>query len=73
MSQLIKIRSFLYRHEAEMAKELLEGQGIKVLLSIDDGGGTRPELAYSVGANLLVMEQDVQKAQDLLNHAFGED
>lgn len=56
-----------------MAKELLEDQGIKVLLSIDDGGGTRPELAYSVGVNLLVMEEDVQKAQYLLNHAFGED
>lgn len=56
-----------------MAKELLEGQGIKVLLSIDDGGGTRPELPYSVGANILVMEEDVQKAQDLINHTFGED
>ena len=73
MSQLIKIRRFLYRHEAEMAKELLEGQGIKVLLNIDDGGGTRPQLAYSGGAALLVMEEDVQKARDLLNNAFGED
>ena len=56
-----------------MAKELLEGQGIKVMLSIDDGGGTRPELAYSIGANLLVLKQDAKKARALLNSAFGED
>ena len=73
MSQLTLIRTFLYRHEAEMAKELLEGQGIKVMLSIDDGGGTRPELAYSIGANLLVLKQDAKKARALLNSAFGED
>ena len=73
MSQLIKIRIFLYRHEAEMAKELLERQGIKVLLNMDDCGGTRPHLAYSGGAALLVMEEDVQKARELLNNAYGED
>lgn len=73
MSRLTQIRTFLYRHEAEMAKELLEGQGIKVLLSIDDAGGTRPQLAYSGGAVILVMEEDAQRARDLLNHAFGEE
>jgi hypothetical protein len=73
MSQLTEIRTFLYRHDAEMAKELLEGQGIEVLLSIDDAGGTRPQLAYSGGAALLVKEEDSQKARDLLNQAFGEE
>lgn len=73
MSQLTKISTFLYRHEAEMEKELLERQGIKVLLSIDDAGGTRPQLAYSGGAALLVMEENVQKARAFLDDAFGED
>jgi hypothetical protein len=71
MTLLTKIRTFLYRHEAEMAKELLENEGIEVLISSDDHGGIRPSLAYAGGVDLLIKEEDVPQATDLLNNAFG--
>ena len=69
---LTRIRTFLYRHEAEMAKELLEQSGIEVMISSDDHGGVRPSLAYAGGVDLLIKKEDVSKATELLNNAFGE-
>ena len=69
---LIRIRTFLYRHEAEMAKELLGGEGIEVLISSDDHGGIRPSLAFAGGVDLLVEEEDIPKAKGLLDKTFGE-
>ncbi len=72
MTMLTKVRTFLYRHEAEMAKELLEKEGIEVLISSDDHGGIRPSLAYAGGVDLLVKKEDASQAKELLNNAFGE-
>jgi len=72
MLKLIKVRSFLYRHEAEMAKELLETEGVEVMISSDDHGGVRPSLAYAAGVDLLVREEDVDRASELLEQTFGD-
>jgi hypothetical protein len=55
-----------------MARELLERQGIDVLISGDDASGVRPALAFAGGIELLVDEEDEPKARKLLTDAFGD-
>jgi hypothetical protein len=70
---LTRVRSFLYRHEAEMVKEILEDEGIHALISSDDQGGMRPSMAFAGGVHLFIKEEDVLKATELLNSVFGEE
>jgi hypothetical protein len=70
---LTKVRTFLYRHEAELAKEILENEGIQVLISSDDQGGMRPSMAFAGGVDLFIKEEDILKATELLNSVFGEE
>ena len=68
MSNLICIKTHNSRIEADLAKSVLEGSGIKAIISADDAGGYRPELALQRGARLLVREEDVERALDVLEH-----
>ncbi|MBP6945152.1 DUF2007 domain-containing protein [Patescibacteria group bacterium] len=67
-SNILTLKKFSTRLEAEMAKEVLESVGIKSFLSADDGGGMRPApFAYSMGVELIVREEDVQRAKEILD------
>jgi hypothetical protein len=44
MSDLIAVRAFATRAEAELAKDLLQTEGITSVLMSNDAGGARPEL-----------------------------
>lgn len=66
MSSLVCVAVFHDRMRAEMMRELLEGEGIPARLRIDDGGGLRPELAYTVGIRLEVGDENRQRALDML-------
>ena len=67
MVDLVNIKTFLYRHEAEMAKGLLAEENIEAMISADDLGGYRPHLAFGMrGVRLLVKKEDVQKAQEII-------
>ena len=57
---------FTDRMRAEMMRELLIGEGIPVLLRSDDGGGVRPELAFSRGVRLDVPDEDRERALEIL-------
>ena len=69
MSGLVCIRTFGGRLEAEIARGVLEANGIKVALSADDMGGIRPELSFSLGVRLLVMEESAEEALRVLDAA----
>jgi hypothetical protein len=67
MSDLIKIRTFLKKYEAELAKGLLAEQEIKSIISADDCGGYRPHLPLGMGGiQLLVKKEDAEKAKEIL-------
>ena len=70
MTRLIPIRTFASRSEAEIAQGLLASAGINASLSADDAGGAYP-FELSGGAQLLVNEDDVAAASELLNGVEG--
>jgi hypothetical protein len=68
------IRTFSDRGEAEIARSLLEAEGIDAAISADDMGGTTPPLDLSAGLQLVVSARDVEQARELLDETFsGED
>ena len=69
---LVVVRRFLYRYEAEFAKGLLSEKGIESIVSADDAGGMRPDIAFGrVAVYLLVKKDDFQRAQDALRVLGG--
>lgn len=67
MLDLICIKVFLNRFEAELAKNLLEDSGINSVISADDCGGLRPDIGFSTGnVSLLVGKDDYEKAKEIL-------
>lgn len=67
VEQFVVARMFTFRHEAEIARGMLEAEGIEAVIAADDCGGLRPFLgAASGGARLLVRRGDAEKARKLL-------
>ena len=67
MSELVCVETFPDRLEAEMAKTLLEANGINAAFSADDAGGMRPDLGFtSGGVKLFVLDENVERAVELL-------
>jgi hypothetical protein len=52
-----------------MAKGALEAAGIESAISADDAGGTRPHLWVGAGVPLLVRQEDVERAVEILETA----
>ncbi len=68
MSNLVCVKTFADRLQADMAKSLLEANGITASVSADDMGGMRPDLAFtSGGVKLFVLDDNAAKALALLN------
>jgi hypothetical protein len=65
LSRLVVIRTFTTRSDAEIAQGFLAAAGIASSLTSDDAGGAYP-FDLSGGAQLLVDEDDVQAASELL-------
>jgi hypothetical protein len=65
LSRLVSIATFATRSEAEVVQGLLESAGIASSLQADDAGGAYP-FVLSGGAELLVDEDDVEAASELL-------
>ena len=66
---LIDIKTFSSRHEAELAKGFLEANGVNAVVSGDDYGGIHPGLSFSTGVRLSVKEEDVEEAKNLFLEA----
>jgi hypothetical protein len=68
MSNLVCVKTFADHLQADMAKQLLEANGITASVSADDMGGMRPDLAFtSGGVKLFVLDDNADKALALLN------
>ncbi|MBD3308998.1 hypothetical protein GF339_21505 [candidate division KSB3 bacterium] len=61
----VAFKTYSTRYEAELAKSVLEANGVAAHIASDDAGGVRPELAFFRGVQLLVNEQDLQTAQQI--------
>jgi hypothetical protein len=67
-SNLVVVQTFGSGPEAALAKSALEDAGIDAMIQADTAGGMRPHLAWSGGGfKLLVREDDVLTAQDVLD------
>lgn len=67
MPNLVQIKAYVNRIEADTVKSFLESNGIKALVSGDDEGGMNPILLNATGgAKLLVRAEDKDEALRLL-------
>jgi len=67
MKDLVVLKTFLYRHEAEMTKNILAEEGIETIISADDLGTCRPHLTFGLGGvKLLVKKENLKKSQKIL-------
>ena len=67
-SNLVVVQSFGTRVEADIAQGILESSGIDAMIQADTAGGMRQHLAWSgLGFRVLVREEDVATARDILN------
>jgi len=61
------VKVYNYRHEAQLAVEILKSHDIEAVIQADDAGGMRPDLAmHTGGVRLYVNERDSQQARDIL-------
>jgi hypothetical protein len=66
-ANLVVVRAFGTRPEAEMAKGALESAGIDAMVQADSAGGMRPHLAWASGGfKVLVREEDAVEAREVL-------
>lgn len=67
MSDLVTIGNYFDRISAELAKGILDVDGIESYISADDAGGMRPSLLTGAGgAGLVVRAEDAVRATELL-------
>jgi Putative prokaryotic signal transducing protein len=64
-SELVPVKTFLSRAEADLAKSALEAAGIEALVRADDAGGMRPSL-WLGGVAVLVRQDDRDQAMKIL-------
>jgi hypothetical protein len=71
LEDLVTLRSFGDRMEAELAQQFLDAYGIRSMVQADDCGGMRPYLLLGFGgAQLRVLRKDVPEARELLDKSF---
>lgn len=66
VGDLIVAHVFAYRHEAELARGMLEAEGIEAVILADDCGGQRPLLGANTGIKLMVRRSHERQARKLL-------
>jgi hypothetical protein len=64
--ELVVVRTFFNRIDAELAKGALEAAEIDSMIGSDDMGGLRPHLSTSNGVRLLVRAEDAERADEVL-------
>ena len=67
MTDLVCIKVFTNRAQAEVVKTLLESHGIAAIVQADDCGGLRPHLVFGAGGvKVLVRKEDEAKVISIL-------
>lgn len=64
--ELVVVRTYASRHEAEVGRSMLEGHHVDAVISGDDAGGVQPPLGATTGVRLLVKRWDEHRARQLL-------
>lgn len=72
MSYRVVFREFSSRGEAEVTRELLVAAGIEATVISDDCGSVDPALQFGRGVFLLVSQDDVQRAELVVEEALDE-
>ena len=65
-SDIVEVAKFFNRVEAEIACARLRADDIAAYLKTDDAGGLHPELDFTRGIMLMVLEDDEETARVLL-------
>jgi hypothetical protein len=61
------VKVYNYRHEAQLAVEILKSHDIEAIIQADDAGGMRPDLImHTGGVKLYVDENDSERAREIL-------
>jgi len=71
MSKTVAIQSCASREEAELLKSMLEANGIHAMVDVDDYAGL--PLPTSGGVHLRVLEEDAERAQQILQESHETD
>jgi hypothetical protein len=72
MSELMVLRTYSYRHEAEVVRSVLEGHGIHAEVMSDDCGAFDPALGLVRGAHLMVSQGDADRADALVRQGLAD-
>ena len=65
--ELVVVKTFLTRMDADLARGALESAGIEAIVRPDDVGGTKPSL-WMGGVGLLVRAEDLNDAKQILGN-----
>jgi hypothetical protein len=71
MANLVAVAVFPARIEADLARGALDAAGIYAVVAADDAGQQNPGLDYSRGVAVMVRNEDVAAARDILKDATG--
>lgn len=71
MDELVCVATFTSRMDAELAQAVLESQGIRASVEVDDAGSMLPPLA-GAGAGVFVHAADESAAREALDGQTGE-
>jgi len=66
-SELVVVHTFGSQPEADLAVSALEAADIDAVIKEDSAGGMRPSLAWAGGYEVLVREEDLAAARDVLD------
>jgi hypothetical protein len=70
---MTRIERFASRADAELARTVLETNGIPAYVSGDDAGGLHPEIPYGIGGTAVVVPEDrYAEAIALLDEELGD-
>ena len=68
LADLVVVREFLNRFEADVAKSALDAAGINAIVLADDAGGMRPGMWMGSAVRLLVHAGDRERAMEILDN-----
>jgi hypothetical protein len=66
MQDWIQVATYLDRSTAEIARGLLESEGIASFIASDDMAGNRPHMSFGFGIRLMVDASQVEDARQIL-------
>jgi hypothetical protein len=66
MDELVTVVTYADVAEAELAKERLEGEGIRAFVLDAQAGGVMPFIAQSTGVRVQVEPADLERAREIL-------